>query len=530
MPKNKRSTVVLALLVFLLGVSLARVMVLDVFAQSGNPEYINKPVFPVKINASQIPIGSNWTLVYNLQANTTYHAYYYGRWINNGSEPKTDYDVYVYNPLGELESIHTEAAGLPEHLGDNVSYPFFTPKMSGNYSFVIRNDPRESQAAEAATFMLIPHVETDKWYSQYIQGKVSDLPVENTSWAFEFATASKNIEIKVQVPDTLDMYEVRLYLLANSAQGKGAKLNNVFLAWEPGLYGNRSGLFGGYNLDSKMYRGIAYASCEYLGQDMFINYTSPYDGESLYHLVFIGENGEGTVNFAVKTDFKGPSINGLGLPQKVFPEHHVNITFGVDSKTELANVSLRYSVDDWNTSQTVSLTPNAENVYNASIPGQQAGTRVAYNITVVDVMDNEAVYHNSYVVKYATATNVTLRTQVFGFGKNITISGFVTPAEGNLSVTVNFTPNNGSIIQRHVLTLANGTFYASFTPNATGKWSVEATFEEDSLHFGSTSGEVEFSVVEEGDFFSNYSMYIYGAVGIVAAVVVVVVFMRRRSS
>ncbi|MBX5327671.1 MAG: hypothetical protein ACQXXH_01405 [Candidatus Bathyarchaeia archaeon] len=524
-----QSTVFITLLVLLLGVTLARLTVFEVSAQGANPEYINKPVFPVKINASQIPIGNNWTLIYNLQANTTYHAYFYGRWINNGSEPKTDYDVYVYNPLGALESVHTEAAGLPEHLGDNVSYPFFTPKMSGNYSFVIRNDPRESQAAEAATFMLIPHVETNKWYQQPIQGKVNDLPTENTSWAFEFATTSKNIEIKVQVPDTLDMYEVRLYLLANSAQGKGTKLNNVSLAWAPGLYGNRSGLFGGYNLDSKMYRGIAYASCEYPGQDMFINYTSPYDGESLYHLVFIGENGAGTVNFAVKTDFKGPSISVLNVPQRVFPEQQCNLTFSVNSKTELANVSMRYSVDNWNTSQTVSLLPNINNVFNASIPAQQAGTRVTYNITVTDVMHNRATYRNSYTVKHATATNATLRTNVLGLGKNITLSGFVTPAEGNLSVTVIFTPNNGSVVQRHVLTLANGTFYASFMPNITGKWTVEATFEEDGLHFGSASEAVEFLVVEEGDFFASYSIYIYGAVGVVAAVVVVVVVMRRRS-
>jgi len=526
MPK-KQSTVFLTLLVFLLGVTLARVIVFDVAAQGGNPEYVNKPVFPVKINASQILIGSNWTLIYNLQANITYHAYYYGRWINNGSEPKTDYDVYVYNPLGELESVHTEAAGLPEHLGDNVSYPFFTPKLSGNYSFVIRNDPRESQAAEAATFMLIPHVETNRWYQQNIQGKVNDVPTENTSWAFEFATTSRNIEIKVQVPDTLDMYEVRLYLLANPSQGKGTKLNNVSLAWEPGLYGNRSSVFGGYNLDSKSYRGIAYASCEYPGQDMFINYTAPYDGESLYHLVFIGENGEGTVDFAVKTDFQGPSINVLNLPQKVVPAQQVNMTFRVDDKTELANVSLQYSVDNWNTSQTVSLA-SCQNTYNASIPAQSAGTQVAYNITAIDVVDNKAVYRNSYTVKHAIFTNITLRTKVFGLGRNITISGFISPAEANLPVTVVFTPQNGSLIERHVLTLTNGTFHASFTPNATGKWTVKATFEEDNLHYGSASDPVEVTVVVESDFFAEYSMYIFGAVGVVAVVVVAVVVMKRR--
>ncbi|HVP40717.1 MAG TPA: hypothetical protein VMS95_02025, partial [Candidatus Krumholzibacteriaceae bacterium] len=297
---QRQSTVVLTLLVFLLAYTLTYMGTPNVKAQ-GAETFINKPVYPIKINASEIPIGNNYTLIYNLQANTTYHGYFYGKWINNGSEPKTDYDVYVYNPLGELESVHTEAAGLPEHLGDNVTYPYFTPKYSGNYTFVIRNDPRESQAAEAGTFMLIQYVETNKWYEQYIQGKVNDQPVQNTSWAFEFQTSSKNIEAKIRVPDTLDMYEARLYLMANPSQGKGTTLNNVSLAWEPGLYGNRSSIYGGYNFDSKQYRGLAYASCEYPGQDMLINYTSPYDGESLYHLVLIGEAGEGTIGFAVKT-------------------------------------------------------------------------------------------------------------------------------------------------------------------------------------------------------------------------------------
>jgi len=527
---RKQPTIVLTLLVFLLACTLTRMLVPKVSGQE-NPTYINKPVFPIKFNASQIPVGSNWTLVYNLHANTTYHAYCYGKWINNGSEPKTDYDIYVYNPLGELESYHTEAAGLPEHLGDNISYPFFTPKYTGNYSFVIRNDPRESQAAEAATFMLIPHAECNKWYQQFVQGKVNDIPVENTSWAFEFMTASKNVEIKVQVPETLDMYEVRLYLMANPSQGKGTKLNNVSLAWEPGLYGNRSGVFGGYNLNSKEFRGLAYASCEYFGQDMLINYTSPNNGESLYHLVLIGEEGEGDIDLAVKTDFQGPSVNVINAPQKVFPEQHVNMTFRVNGKTELKQVSLQYSKDNWNTSETTSPVFNqTTHVYTASIPEQPAGTRIEYNITAIDVVDNKAQFRNSYVVKYATVTNCTLKTEVWALGRNITISGLVSPATSNLTIKVTFAPHNGSIIEKRVYTLANGTFFVSFRPNATGKWAVQAACLEDDSHFSSVSDSVEVLVVAESDFFGTYSMYIYAVVGIVVTAVIAVVVIKRRST
>jgi hypothetical protein len=525
---QKQSTIVLTLLMFLLAYTLSHTLTPSVHAQN-EETYINKPVYPVKINASQIPIGSNWTLVYNLQANTTYHAYCYGKWINNGSEPKTDYDIYAYNPLGELESYHTEAAGLPEHLGNNATYPFFTPKYSGNYSFVIRNDPRESQATEAASFMLIQHVETNEWYQQFIQGKVNDLPVENTSWAVEFMTASKNVEVKIQVPDTLDMYEARLYLMANPSQSKGVKLNNVSLAWEPGLYGNRSGAFGGYNLNSKEYRGLAYASCEYPGQDMLINYTSPNDGESLYHLVFIGEMGQGNINFVVKTDFQGPSIDVINPPQNVFPQQQVNMTFRVNGKTELKQVLMQYSNDKWNTSETAPIISNQTNTYIGAISEQPAGTRIVYNITITDVVDNEAQYQNSYVVKYATITNCTLKTKVWTLGRNTTISGFIQPAAGNLAIKVTFIPHNGSIVEKLVHTLANGTFFANFSPNATGKWTVQAVCLENDLYFGSESDVIDVSVVPESDFFGGYSMYLYAGVGVAAIAVVTVIVIRRRS-
>jgi len=518
---------VLTLLVFLLAYTLTYTGTPNVKAQ-GTETYINKPVYPIKINASEIPIGSNYTLTYNLQANVTYHGYFYGKWINNGSEPKTDYDVYVYNPLGELESVHTEAAGLPEHLGDNVTYPYFTPKYSGNYTFVIRNDPRESQAAEAGTFMMIQHVETNKWYEQYIQGTVNDQPVQNISWAFEFQTLSKNIEVKINVPDTLDMYEARLYLMANPSQGKGTKLNNVSLAWEPSLYGNRSGNYGGYNLDSKQYRGLAYASCEYPGQDMHINYTSPYNGESLYHLVLIGETGEGTVSFAMKTDFQGPNIDITNAPQRVFPEQQMNMTFRVDGRTELNQVQMQYTNDNWNTSQTVTLVSNQSRGYTASIPTQPAGTRIRYNITATDVVDNTAQHQGSYTVKYATAMNFTLKTKAWTLGRNVTISGSIQPADGNLTVKVTFKPYNGSMVQKIVHTLANGTFFVSFAPNATEKWTMEAECLEDNTHFGSVSDTVEFSVVPESDFFGANSIYIYAGVGMMMVAVIAVVVIRRR--
>jgi hypothetical protein len=187
----------------------------------GNWTYVEKPVFPVYFNESQIAVGSNWTIVSPLASNHTYHVYAYGEWVDRESDPSTDYDIYVYNPMGKLEGYHTESAGLPEHIGTTVDEPFFTPAYTGNYSFVLRNDPRESNSSRQATLMLIENVKTNEWHRAYLKGKENDIPVFSTSWAYEFVTDSQRIEVHVRVPDTLDMYEARLYLMANPSAGKG---------------------------------------------------------------------------------------------------------------------------------------------------------------------------------------------------------------------------------------------------------------------------------------------------------------------
>src|SRR3972149_2719103 len=137
----------------------------------GNGTYIEKPIFPVFINSSQIPIGQNWTIVCPLMSNHTYHVYCYGSWVNTTSAAKTDYDIYVFNPEGQQESEHTEAAGFPEHLGTRVNDAVFAPSQSGNYTFVIVNDERESKGAQQATFMIIENLECNIWQTHYAEGQ-----------------------------------------------------------------------------------------------------------------------------------------------------------------------------------------------------------------------------------------------------------------------------------------------------------------------------------------------------------------------
>lgn len=482
---------------------------------NGNLTYLEKPMFPIFINDSQIQIGKNWSIIAPLEANHTYHTYCYGRWINNGSEPKTDYDIYAYNPLGEMETYHTEAAGLPEHLGTTTDDPYFSPKHSGNYTFVIRNDPRESKSAQNATFMIIENVQCNTWLKHYTVGKDNnDQPTLRTSWAYEFITENPHVEVVIKVPETLDMYEARLYLMADPQSKNKSIISNVPLAWEPGLYGDRSEMYGGYNLQSKEYRGQAYASCEYYGQDMLLNYTSPHIGKSLYHLVLIAEAGYGTIDFVIKTNHESASLKPQVNPSRGYAQNETVIAY-ISNSTNLASATLQYSINNWRNTTSISMQIENDRTCTTTIPKQQAGTSVHYKVKALDVFENILTANGNYTVKHATTLNITA-PQTVTLSQNITIKGKLTPETGDRTLTVTFTFSN---ITKQITcqTLPNGEFKASFKPETIGTWKIQATFAGDQSMYECISSQLPVKV-EEPSIFAKYSLYIGGAIGAVGII------------
>lgn len=493
-------------------------------ATLGNWTNLEKPVFPVAFNESQIPIGQNWSVVAPLLANHSYHVYCYGQWINKDSEPQTDYDIYVYDPSGKMIGYHTESAGLPEHLGTNTDEPFFVPQISGNYTFTIRNDPRESAGSKPATFMIIENVECNVWHQHDVEGKDnSNLPVLATSWAYEFFTDSKHIEVWVRVPDTLDMYETRVYLMANPKAGKGSTLNNVPLAWEPGLYGEISKPYGGYNLESKEYRGLAYVSCEFHGQDMLLNFTSPCSEQTLYHLVFIGESGAGTIEYLVKTEFSNTCLEPLVVPSRAYPYNDTVIAY-TSNATDLVDATLQYSTDGWRNTAALTMELTDNRTCRTIIPRLQAGTSVSYRVTANDVMNNVLYASGVYAVKYPSTLNISLSRNVITMGENITVIGTLTPAGKTLQIRVTFSSQN---ISKSItsFTLDNGSFSISYRPELLGAWEVQAVFVEDESRYESES-PLFTARVDEPPFLVKYSLYVGGGIG-AAAIVSAVIYWRK---
>jgi hypothetical protein len=462
----------------------------------GNYSYLDGPFFPVFFNTSEIQIGKNWTIICPLLANHSYHVYLFGAWINTTSEAKTDYNVYVFDPQGKLESTHTEAAGFPEHLGTTVNDPYFVPQQSGNYTFLITNEIKSSKSSQAASFMIIENVQTDMWYSQFMEGKTSTGKNSlHTLWACEFTSNSPKIEVWIKVPQTLDMYESRLYTMnvlsagntssvQNSNSSNLQSLNGVPLAWEPGLYGNTSGTLGGYNFESESFRGAAYASCEFMGQDMYMTYSRNSTGVTLYHLAFIGQTGSGNIQYLIKTQFNNSALIPISIPLRPETTTATTITYSLNS-TQLDKATLNYTCDSWNHSLAVDMEIR-NNTCSALIPAQKAGSLVQYKILATDDLKNDLESAGNFTVKNKPILNITEADQNVELGKNITVSGFIKFAAPSTSIDVQFMSVNETVAVMCTPS-SDGTFNASFCPKTKGDWIIQAYTNETATDYGSTA-------------------------------------------
>ncbi len=489
----------------------------------GNCTYVEKPMFPVLINDSQIPVGENWTIICPLQAGHNYHIYFYGAYINTSSAAETDYDIYVYDPHGNLESSHLESAGLPPHLGTTTNDPLFTPTQSGNYSFVISNNPFGSKGAQQATFMIIENLACDTWYTSYVEGTNDSNPSFYTNWAYEFVTNASHLELYIKVPDTLDMYEARLYLMNNA---ESPSLDNFPLAWEPGLYGNLSNSVGGYNFEPNDYRGVAYTSDEYMGQSMFLNYISPNTGEHLYQLVLIGNVGSGNIQLMLKTNFENETLTPLTTPERVYPDESTEIAF-TSNETNLESAQLSYTTDNWNNTNTVNMDISNQTC-NATIPGQTAGSLVQYQINALDVLENSLEASGNYTVKEPLTLNITAVADEIRLGENIIIKGVLTPNYNDSRIEVQFSSvKSTQTVNCNVS--SDGTFATSFRPDASGLWAVTATCPETPTSYSCYSQQLTITVTPP-PLYLKYSLFIIAGLVAAMAAGAVVYYLKFRES
>ncbi|UCE29314.1 MAG: hypothetical protein JSV85_00845 [Candidatus Bathyarchaeota archaeon] len=248
-------------------------------------------------------------------------------------------------------------------------------------------------------------------------------------------------------------------------------------------------------MDSRGYREAdAMASCEFPGQDMLINYTSPDDGNILYHLVLIGEDGAGDVNFRVKTDFEAPSLSVLNPPETASTNSNTTIVVATkDDESGLKHVLLNYSITDSVSWSSIQMDPSQNQTYTGTIPEQLAGTNVTYQVVAFDVVENYAEVQSSYMVKKPGNLTCVLSNSTINFGEDIIVSGLT--SHGELILTLNYTGGE-TPESRLVSTDANGEYADVHTPDMAGSWTVVATWPGNESCFGVSSTPMNFTVAK----------------------------------
>jgi hypothetical protein len=224
---------------------------------------------------------------------------------------------------------------------------------------------------------------------------------------------------------------------------------------------------------------------------MLINYTFPYEGNILYHLVLIAEDGVGSLNFTVKTDFEAPSLSVENPVEEAYSNNETTITARVSDEFDLKRVLLNYTRDDWATWNSTVMSASQNQTYVGTIAGQPAGVTVKYKIFATDIADNSAEVQGSYVVKNPTTVSIILSNSTLYYGENITVTGLI--SSGGATVTLNYTIED-VVVSKSLSTNSSGFFNDAYMPNKTGLWTVLASWLGNESYFGASSGYKNFTV------------------------------------
>ena len=482
---SKRSTHIYLILVFFFLSLISSVVIANIVkgAVINEPEdYELKPGEVQHIKYREILPDDSNIYRYTLYSSLKYRVFLSGPWVEDINETeRTDYDLHVYNPLGVEEVRRTDAAALPEHLGASSQDPFFSPKLDGLYTFMVMNDESESLGAQNATLMVIEHLDVDTWYRNklYMRGKDSNgEDTFVTTWAYEFVSSKQLINILVEVPNRLDMYEMRLFLMANLDDDVGFEISGAPVPPSKYLLGVyvQNSPYGGYNMISKGHRGAKFTSSEDFGVDMVLEYDSGSDSEKLYYLVFIAEKGYGTIDFIIYTDQTLPELYAIDPIDEARANKFSEVSvYANDNESGIDRVILSYSVDDWQTSEDNIMAQLEPDIFITNIPGQAPGTKVYWNVTALDAVGNEASINGSYLIKLISEITVSATPEEVVGNIPISVSGTISPAIQDEEITIHYI-NENKELSKTVVTNEIGEYSDQFVPEASGTWEIQASW------------------------------------------------------
>ena len=477
---------------------------------SGAEAYVNvKPYEPQFIDEGEILQGSFEEFRCTLEAGHRYHVFLVGDWISNKTEA-TDYDVEVRDPDGSPVSVNTESAGLPEQVSNDPRQRYFVPAKSGVYTFKVYNDPRDSMGAEAAVFMIIEHIEVNKRYRVYLEGKPyvgAEYPDE-AKIAYEFNTSSPYFLLNIEVPDPdpsskysgLDMYEARVYPMANPTAEVGYSLRGLGVPEGELLQGDEpQGQYGGYNFNIDGFRFPSLRlSCETAGADMrslmyapFYNESKEDQGEEnvFYYLVLMAEYYHGELEFYIKTDFRDVNLSLAQPLEPVYAGEETEVAVDTQTAVEVSRVWLEYTLDgeEW---ESVELKRQG-GLWRGELPPLPVGAQVEYRVRALDEVDNKGLLEGGFTVRRRVELELETLDVLYQGGEEVSIEGWA--SEPGLPLTFHV-DHQGKVKKYETTSGVDGGVSLRLTPAKTGVYRVWLEYAGDEEHHPSTSEAQLFQV------------------------------------
>lgn len=474
-----------------------------------------EPFEPQEIKEGDIPYrpyGNSVPKEYRcyLQAGHKYHIFLVGDWITNNTQDATDYDIEVRNPNNVVVSINTEAAGLPEQVANDEKHQYFVPAQTGDYRFIIYNDPKDSAPGkeDAAVFMIIEHLEVNTRYSKELYGKPhvgAEYP-SGYKIAYEFNTTSPEFLLNIDVPDPepakgitgLDMYEARVFPMANPEADIGYNIQNVGVPNGDLLIGEvENNLYGGFNTDIP---GFSFQdmriSCESAGVDMrkviqMQETNSTEQGQNIfYYLVLLAEYFEGEIEFYIKTDYSPVNLTLLDPPEVGYTNETTLIKVESESVSAIDSMWIEYTTDNWKNTKSITLI-DKEDYWLAVLPSFNLHDDVEYRIHAIDEIDNRGLIEGSFTVMNKVEIDFGLSGKVIQGGQTVKITGAATRPSINLKLNLEHGGNTESI---NVQTDGDGIFTYDYKPKRIGEYDVTLTYAGDEDYHSAISREKSFRV------------------------------------
>ena len=430
-----------------------------------------------------------------------------GDWITNSTDA-TDYDIEVRNPSNVIVSINTESAGLPEQVANDQKHQYFVPTQTGDYRFLIYNDPNDSAVgkADAAVFMIIEHLEMNTRYKTTLKGKpnVGAAYPEDYVMGYEFNTSEPEFLLYIDVPDPvpaegitgLDMYEARVYPMANSGIDEGYTIQNIGVPFGNKLDGISPlpSLYGGFNIEIEGFRfPDLRISCESAGVDMRKVMTSPEGNSSdniFYYMALIAEYFEGEIEFYMKTDYRPINMDLIDAPEVGYTGETTLIKVEAESTTAIDSMWLEYSKDGWKTKKTITLQEKTD-YWLAALPSFELHDKVDYKVYAENEIDNKGVYSGSFEVMNKVEMDFGISGSVIQGGQSVKITGAATRPSINLVLNIE---HDGSTQEINIQTDGDGAFNYDYTPTKIGEYDVTITYAGDEDYHSAVSREKSFRV------------------------------------